>query len=207
MEEKWRDVKGYEGKYQVSNMGRVKSLYDGRHKIFREKILKPGKDRGGYLYVLLCRNGEHKMYKVHRLVLMTFNPIDGMDELLVNHKDEDKTNNNLNNLEWCTTLYNNTYNDKHKKIGEKNTNGKCSIPIAQLTQDGELANVYKSAHDAEREGGYAPSNIIKCCKNKLNREGNNIYKSYKWCYLYEYISKIDPRIKKVILFDKEYLVN
>ena len=113
----WRDIKNYEGRYQVSNLGRVKSL--GNDKSRKEKILKPGKNGWGYLRVCLVKEGSSKMYTVHRLVLSTFNPIDGMDELLVNHKDEDKTNNNLNNLEWCTYSYNNTYNDRHKKIGEK----------------------------------------------------------------------------------------
>ena len=161
----WCDVKGYEGRYQVSNLGNVKSLnYRGTGK---EKILRQGKNTWGYLFAVLCKNGEHKMYQVHRLILMTFNPVENMSELLVNHKDEDKTNNNLNNLEWCTKLYNNTYNDRHKKIGEK-LRGKTrseatkqklreanSIPIVQIDPStNKVINVWGSGHEAQREGGY-----------------------------------------------------
>ena len=92
-------------------------------------------------------------------------------------------------------------NPMYGKLGAKNPN---SIPVVQLTLDGELVNVYGSAHEAERECGFHQSNIISCCKNKYSREGNNIYKSYKWQYLHVYIHNIDPRIKKEILFDKEY---
>ena len=178
----WCDVKGYEGRYQVSNLGNVKSLnYRGTGK---EKILRQGKNTWGYLFVILTKNGEHKMYQVHRLILMTFNPVENMSELLVNHRDEDPTNNNLNNLEWCTALYNNTYNDRHKRVAEKN-----SIPIAQLTLDGKFVKAWKSSHEAEREGGFYQGAIIKCCKNKFNREGNNIYKGYRFMYLSEYMDK------------------
>ena len=230
MDEIWRDIKNYEGLYQVSNWGRVKSLVDNHGK-FREKILSPGKHGKGYLAVNLCKGGEHKRYTVHRLVLMTFSPVANMSELLVNHKDEDKTNNNLNNLEWCTTLYNNTYNDKHKKIGEKlrgkplseatkrklseantgkklsdETKRKLSKPIVQLDASiNKVINVWGSAMAAERECGFNNGNIIKCCKNKYIREGNNIYKGYKWQYLHVYMHNIDSRIKKVILFGKEYV--
>ena len=93
--EVWKDVFGYEGLYQVSNLGRVKSLKYGK-----ERILKPLKDGGGYIFVHLCKNGERKMYKIHRLVAFTFltNPQNLSD---VNHKDEDKTNNSVQNLEFC----------------------------------------------------------------------------------------------------------
>ena len=181
--EVWKDVKGYEGKYAVSNMGRVKSLYNERHKIFREKILRPGNHGNEYLYVNLYRNGEQKKYWVHRLVLMTFNPIDGMENLEVNHINEFKDDNRLENLEWCDRSYNNTYNGRHKRVAEKN-----SIPIAQLTLDGKLIKAWKSSMEAEREG-FNHSNIIKCCKNKFNREGNNIYKGFRWMYLSEFLDK------------------
>ena len=206
MEEIWKDVCGYEGKYQVSNLGNVKSL-NYRH-TSKERILKPCKDRWGYLFVYLCRNGERKMYLVHRLVLMTFSPCENSHELQVNHIDENKLNNRLENLEWCNSLYNLTYNDRHKKIGEKNTNGKKSIPVVQINSStNKVVNIWKSSMDAERIGGYKQTHITQCCKNKYLREGNNIYKDFRWCYLYEYISKIDPRIKKVILFGKEYYFN
>lgn len=211
----WKDVCGYEGLYAVSNMGRVKSL-NYRH-TRKEKILRQCKNIWGYLFVNLWKNGEHKIYQVHRLVLSTFSPIANMSELLVNHKDECKTNNNLSNLEWCTKLYNNTYNDRHKRVGEK-LRGKTrsaatkkkisealSKPIVQIdVPTNKGVNVWSSGKDAEREGGFNNGNVSQCCKNKFHREGNNIYKGYKWQYLHDYISQIDPRIKKIMLFGKEY---
>ena len=193
----WKDVVDYEGRYQVSNMGRVKSLVDSHGK-FREKILSLSKHGNGYLVVVLCKCGRHKVYCVHRLVLSTFNPMDNMENLECNHRDENKENNNLSNLEWTTHKENCNHGTRIARMAEKK-----SILIVQLTLDGKLVNVYKSSKEAER-GGFNQGNIIQCCKNKFNREDNNIYKGYKWQYLSEYIHNIDPRIKKVILFDKEY---
>ena len=117
--EEWRDVKGYEGLYQVSNKGRVKSLnrIDSRGNKVNEKILRPGK-RNNYLFVNLYKNGKRKLYDIHRLVAQAFLP--NPDNLpVVNHKDENKLNNNVENLEWCTQAYNVNYshnNCKSRKI-------------------------------------------------------------------------------------------
>ena len=194
MEEEWRDVCGFEGKYQVSNLGNVKSLNYNR--TGKEKILRPRENRWGYLLVCLSKEGECKWYKVHRLVLSTFSPCENMESLLVNHKDENKLNNRLENLEWCTYSYNNTYNGRHKRIGEKE-----AIPIVQLDpHTNKVVNVWGSSMAAERECGYSTSGINQCCKGK-----RNTHKDYKWQYLHYYISQIDLRIKKVILFGKEYV--
>lgn len=120
--EMWKDIKGYEKLYQISNLGRVKSLpkfYQG------EKILKSRKDRYGYLYVGVIKNKIKKYLKIHRLVAEAFilNP---NNYPAVNHKDENKLNNKIKNLEWCTAEYNNTYNDRAKKAGEKNRGRKNS---------------------------------------------------------------------------------
>lgn len=95
----WKDIPDYEGLYQVSDCGQVKSFKNGK-----EKILKPGLDRGGYEYVVLCKDGVTKNYKVHRLVMYTHSHVD--DELTVNHIDENKRNNHLSNLEYCTRAEN-----------------------------------------------------------------------------------------------------
>ena len=203
--EEWRDIKDYEGKYQVSNLGNVKSL-NYRH-TGKEKIRRPRKNGCGYLIVDLWKNRKQTTYTIHRLVLSTFAPCENMENLQVNHIDEDKSNNRLENLEWVTHKDNQNHGTRNKRISEKKINGKKSIQVVQLTIDGKLVNVWKSAHDAKREGSFDPGAIIQCCKNKYLRDGNNIYKGFRWCYLYSYISKIDPRIKKVILFDKEYYVN
>ena len=182
MDEIWKDIVGYEGKYAVSNWGKVKSL--NYNHTGKEKLLSPVKTEKGYLFVNLRREGSRKTYKVHRLVLMTFAPCENMENLQVNHIDEDKSNNRLENLEWCTCSYNNTYNGRHKRVAEKK-----SIPIVQLSLDGKYIRSYKSSHDAEREGSFDHSAINKCCKNKFNREGNNIYKGFRWMYLSEFLDK------------------
>ena len=101
MMEEWRAVPGYEGLYEVSNTGNVKSL-------IKNKIIKGFINRSGYRLVGLSKNGIRKKITIHRLVAQVFieNP-DNLPE--VNHKDEDKTNNNVDNLEWCDRKYNNNY--------------------------------------------------------------------------------------------------
>lgn len=189
----WKDIVGYEGKYQVSNMGRVKSLnykYTGK-----AKILRPVKNnRCGYLFVNLCKNGNRKNYTVHRLILMTFSPVDNMDELDINHIDEDKTNNNLLNLEWGTHKENINHGTHNARVAEK-----LSIPISQLSLDGKLVKAWESSQDAER-GGFNSGAIIQCCKNKYMRDGNNIYKSYRWMYLKDWLKEHNRGIPKKMYF-------
>ena len=172
----WCDVKGYEGLYQVSNWGNVKSLNYKR--TGKEKILRPCKDGNGYLYVVLFENGKYKLYKVHRLVLSTFSPIENSHELQVNHINECKTDNRLENLEWVTCKENCNHGTRNKRSGEKK-----SIPIVQLSLEGKYIRSWKSSHDAERNG-FDPSHIIKCCKGKYKT-----HKGYRFMYLSEYMDK------------------
>ena len=115
MDEMWKDIEGYEGLYQVSNLGNVRSLkYAGGDKV---KMLKQGTDKKGYKRVVLCKDGKHKSYSVHRLVAIVFVP--NLNDLpIINHKDENPSNNNVNNLEWCTYEYNNTYGTARKRASE-----------------------------------------------------------------------------------------
>lgn len=124
MEEIWKDIKGYENLYQVSNFGNVRPkarIVESKNGVVKEingKILKKWEDKKGYLYVSLCKNGESKNYTVHRLVLTAF--IENKDNLpCINHKDENKQNNKLENLEWCTYLYNSNYGSCRSKISQK----------------------------------------------------------------------------------------
>lgn len=119
MEEIWKDILGYEGLYQVSNHGRVYSLR-------KNKYMKPFSDKAGYIYIVLNKNKKVKRYSVHRLVAKMFIPnINGLP--CVNHMDENKSNNHVSNLEWCTYAYNNSYGTRLKRIsnavkGEKHHN-------------------------------------------------------------------------------------
>ena len=169
MKEIWKDIKDYEGHYQVSNLSRVKSIKFGKEIILKQNI------RRGYYYVCLSKNGIAKNYFVHRLVAQAF--IDNTDNLpCVNHKDEDKLNNNVDNLEFCSVLYNNTYNERHKKIAEKNINGKKSKPVLQYTLDGVFVKEWESTREAGRNG-YQQICISKCCRG-INKQ----HKGFIWKY-------------------------
>lgn len=122
MTEVWKPIIDYEGLYEISNLGRVKSLpkyHKTRFTGYMKKcrILKPRIDSYGYLMVTLCKDKKQKNFLVHRLVAkhFIFNP-NNYDS--INHKDEDKTNNYADNLEWCTKYYNNNYGTRNKRIGE-----------------------------------------------------------------------------------------
>ena len=169
-DEIWCPIKGYENLYEVSDQGRVKSLKFGK-----ERILKPGSDKDGYLIVGLCKNGEKKNLLVHRLVAKTFIPNpDNLPE--VNHKDEDKTNNKVSNLEFCDSKYNNNYGTRNKRISEKMTNGKLSKPVLQYTKSGEFVREWKSMNDVQRNLNYNKGNISSCCTGRYKSAYNFIWK-------------------------------
>lgn len=151
MIEEWRDIKGYECVYQVSNLGNVRRLVGFRCR--NERILKPRKKAKGYLMVHLCDNGIRKDVSVHRLVAEAFIPNpNNLPE--VNHIDEDKTNNRVSNLEWCTRQYNVEYSN--------------AITVNQYTLSGEFVKEWVSTNSIERELGYNHGYISKCCTGKRN---------------------------------------
>lgn len=180
--EEWRDIPGYEGLYQVSNLGRVKSLY--RYK----KQLKPKISNAGYERVNLFKNKQGKWHSVHRLVAMTFveNP---MNKPEVNHKDECKINNKASNLEWVTRKENNIFGSriyrqrKHTDYKNRKRNNQkqienCSIPIAQYSIDGKLIRYWKSASEYCRENGKSSISPIRmCCKGKRKTAYGFIFKN------------------------------
>ena len=168
----WKDIEGYDGMYQVSNKGRVKSLKFGK-----EKILRPGKNGNGYLFVYLYKNRKKKMCKVHRLVAMTFLP--NPDNLpQVNHKNEDKTDNKVVNLEWCSAKYNINYGTRTQRQAEKLTNYKRSKPVIQYSKSGEFVREWKSIMDVERNLGFNRGNIFHCCTGRYHSAYNFIW-TYK----------------------------
>ena len=161
IKEYWKPVVGYEGHYQVSNLSRVKSIKFGKEIILKQNI------RRGYYYVILSKNGIVKNYFVHRLVAEAF--LDNPDNLpCVNHKDENKLNNNVDNLEWCTHEYNINYGTRTER---------CSKPVLQYTLDGEFVREWESAIQAEREGGFNNTCICQCCLGK-----QKTHKGYIWKY-------------------------
>ena len=174
--EVWRDVKGYEGLYQVSSEGRVKSLERkfidkiGRERYVKECILKPVIDRYGYLLVSLYAGGKQKNHTVHRLVCEAFheNP-DNKPQ--VNHINEIKTDNRASNLEWATARENSNFGTRNERLGKAR-----SKPVAQYAQDGELIKVWPSTMGVERQAGFSNGNISQAANGKYKHAYGFIWK-------------------------------
>lgn len=164
MEEIWKDIEGYEGLYQVSNMGRVKSLR-------RNIILKNKIESNGYERVVLSINNIPKGYSVHRLVATAFisNP---NNYPIVNHKDENRTNNCVDNLEWCTQKYNVNYGTGISKRVKSQ-----SKKVFQFKPDGTFIKEWESTMDVQRNLGFCQSHIVQVCKGK-----RRIAYKYIWKY-------------------------
>lgn len=176
----WKDIDGYEGLYQISNYGQVKSLKDN-HGNPREKILKGVKNHKGYLRLTLYKNKKMINYSVHRLVAQAF--IDNPNNFeTVNHINEDKTDNRACNLEWMSVADNNRYGTGYERRSIKQINDpKKSKKIYQYTLDGTLVTIWKSMQECKRNG-YNRKYIAECCKNCYMKDGNNVYKNYIWSY-------------------------
>lgn len=133
----WKDIKGYEGLYQISNTGKVKSLKRiMKSRKCEEIIRKPSKLPKGYLRVSLCKNGEIKYYSIHRLVAEAFIPNEN-NYPCVNHKDCNTSNNNVENLEWMTYEENNSYKNHHLK---RNISSAIYFLKRDYPQEKELIN-------------------------------------------------------------------
>lgn len=181
--EEWRPVPGYEGSYQVSNLGRVRSLdrvvksKQGWKKFVKGVTMKQSIHHYGYPVVSLLKESHSKQYAVHILVARAFIP-NPKGLPCVNHKDENKRNNNINNLEWCTLRYNNSYGTRVDRIKASQMNDpKKSKPVRQLTKDGHPINDYPSISEASRVLGICETAIASVCKG---RKSYLTAGGYKW---------------------------
>lgn len=179
--EEWKDVTGYEGIYKVSNLGRVKRLKrrfdDGRKSIMRERILLASKDKDGYFSVALSKNGKSTTMRLHRVVLSAFVP--NVNNLpMVNHINEIRDDNRLENLEWCDAKYNNSYGKaiEKRKVAQQRYYNK-SIKVHQYTLRGKYVKGFHSIVEASMETGISKTDIQYALKGKMSRAGN-----FQWIF-------------------------
>ena len=164
----WKDIEGYEGLYQVSNQGNVKSLK--RKYVLADKILIPRIDTDGYALVNLSKHNKKTTFKIHRLVAETFIPNpDNLPE--INHKDENKLNNKADNLEWCDRKYNNTYGTRQNLYKVLPQNKKNNTYTSKAIQCIETGIIYPSISEAQRQ--------IKCRINLKQKTSGG----YHWKYI------------------------
>ena len=174
--EEWKDIQGYEGLYQISNLGRVKSLARykknnlGSKSLIGETILKQAKSNRGYLRIHLCKNAHKKAFSVHRLVADAFVP-NPNNFTEVNHKDENKENNYADNLEWCDSNYNINYGTHNKRLSI--TKG-CVVQA--FNQNGDFVMEFHSMGEAQRETGISQQNISRCVNGKCQTAGGYVWK-------------------------------
>ena len=185
--EEWRDVVGYEGRYQVSSMGRVKSLEraDSWGRTVKERILKPNVVGRGYLRVVLYAGGKTRMFYVHRLVCTAFHENPG-NKPQVNHLNEDKTDNRACNLEWSTRRENINHGSRNERSAKA-----LSKSVGQYTLDGELVKIWPSATEAQRQAGFSCGHISEVangnrktahgyCWEYVERKEKITNENYKW---------------------------
>lgn len=163
----WKPIPDYEGLYEVSNLGRIRSLYNYRkYNVLTQNIKR------GYYQIGLRKNGIRKWYQVHRLVAETFIP-NPNNLPQVNHKNENKLDNEISNLEWCSVSYNNMYGSRLKRIKEK-----VVKPVYQYDLNGKFIKKHESLVDATKSMGLKSlSSISLCCSGKYKTSNG-----YKWSY-------------------------
>ena len=184
----WKDINDYEGLYQVSNTGRVKSLdrnivrNNGYKQTFKEKILQVSKNKNGYYYISLWKDGIGKTYTVHRLVAEAFIPNIGNNPC-IDHINTIKEDNRVENLRWCTQQENNNNpltKEHHSKPYNWSINGWehwNSKPVLQLSKDGKIINLFPNANSTK------VYQVNRVCNGERKTAGG-----YKWQYVEDYLA-------------------
>lgn len=180
MQEQWKAIPGYEGLYEASTLGKIRSVYRYR------RVLKPMISSTGYERVDLFNNKKRKQYSVHRLVAMTFIP-NPEGKPIVNHMDENKLNNSADNLEWVTHVENCHYGTAIARRTERLDYSKrrinnarqilaCSKPIIQYDKSGNYIREWKSATECSKETGFSISGIRSVVRGKRNSIFGYVFK-------------------------------
>ena len=185
MKEIWKDIEGYEGLYQVSTKGRVKSLErktltkTGILLKTEEHILDGNIDRYGYCRVHLFNQNCDKTFLVHRLVAKAFIP-NPLNLPSINHKNEIKTDNCVENLEWCTVKYNDNYGNRNKRMSatQRKRRPLFNRPVIQYSLDGKEIARYDSAYYAAKVTGVLAGSITSVCRGRFSQTGG-----YRWKYV------------------------
>ena len=172
----YKTIKGFDN-YLISNLGNIKSK--SFNHTGEEKRIKPFLNNSGYLQARLWKDGKLHYPLIHRLVAEAFIP-NPEDLPCINHIDEDKTNNKVENLEWCSREYNMRYGTAKARIAEKRGHDKRNEgrPVVQIGDNGEVLNTFKSIASASRETGTARTSIWGCC-NGAHIKANGS----RWAYL------------------------
>ena len=182
--EEWRDFEGYEGYYQISGDGRVRSIdrvvigADGKTYHYKSRILKQVKARDGYMAVQLFRDSRCKTYKIHRMVALTFIP-NPNNKPEVNHIDGDKSNNHASNLEWCTRSENIKHAVDHGLNSPIKAIEATKKKVEQIDSEGNTVKRWDTMTDAANEMGVHISNVSSCCHGRLKSTGGYSFRFTK----------------------------
>jgi hypothetical protein len=172
--EVWKPIVGYEGKYEVSSTGKIKSL--NYHRSGKPKVLSPKINKYGYLCVLLYNKGKRKDATIHRLVAMSFiNNPKGLPQ--INHKNECKQDNRVENLEWCTNIYNANYGTRNVRAINNRHTGKVRKNVLQM-KDGIVVGKYISIMEASRQTGIPFRSISRVARGERKRTHG-----YEWTFI------------------------
>lgn len=185
----WKEIDGFSN-YMVSNTGEIKSL--NYNKTGKEKVLIPHKLSNGYLGINLYDNDKKSCYLlIHRLVAQAFLP-NPNGYRIINHKDENRSNNSVNNLEWCSYKYNLNYGNRNSKLSNSLTNNPFfSIPVLQYSKTREFLKEFPSIAEAARtinNGNIkaAVTNILKCCRGVADTQFGIIRRKTAYGYIWKF---------------------